>query len=239
MKKKVLLTLAAAMAVSSVSFASPLSNYDQGKLAIDLNTSISPKVELSSGDLSGNDDAKNRLGAAVTYGLGDKWAVQYKYLDNKSKTYAYEDIAPGDYESGTLNAQLSSHEFNVLYQLDPNISAFVGWTKASAKVNYSYQLGTSPSTIIETGSGTEKQSKNGYQIGLIGQTKLADKVTGWASVSAGNKITGYEIGVGYDMSEFTEFNVFYRNTKYKDFNIADEKFDVKTKGLGAGITFKF
>ncbi len=239
MKKKVLFTLAAAMTISSVALASPLPNYEKGKLAIDVNTSISPKVEINAGDLSGKDDAKNRLGAAITYGLGDKWALQYKYSDNKTESYSYEETTPFDYESGTGNGQLSAHEFNVLYQLDPNISAFVGWTRASAKINWSYKYGPDASTITDSGSGTEKQSKSGYQIGLIGQTKLADKVTGWASVSAGNKITGYEIGVGYDMSKNTEFNVFYRDTKYKDFNIGGEKIDVKTKGLGAGVTFKF
>ena len=231
MKKKILLTLAAAMTVTSVSFASPLTNYEKGSLAVDLNTSISPKVEISGSDFG--DDAKSRLGAGITYGIGDKLALQYKYSDNKTETYSYEETGPGYYYRSTIDAQLTGHEFNLLYQIDPNVSAFVGLTKAKAKVN----LMVTDGTFYD--SGSDSQSKNGYQVGLIGQTKLSDNVTGWASVRAGDKVTGYEIGVGYDVNKDTELNVFYRNTKYKDFNVLGEDFDVTTKGLGAGVTFKF
>jgi hypothetical protein len=239
MKKKILLTLAAAMAVTSVSFASPLSNYEKGSLAIDLNTSISPKVEIDVGDLSASDDAKNRLGAGITYGIGNKLALQYKFSDNKTKDYFYEETGPGYYENGRENAQIAAHELNVLYQINPNVSAFVGLTRTNAKVNWSYNYGPNSGNIIDSESGKEKQSQNGYQVGFIAQTKLAENVTGWASASAGNKVTSYEIGVGYDVAKNTELNLFYRNNKYKDFDVDGTNFDVTTKGLGAGVTVKF
>lgn len=234
MMKKIVITLAAAMIVSSVSFASPLTDYDQGSVAIDLNMSISPKVKADGESL----DAKNRFGAAVTYGLSDKWAVQYKYADNKSKNYTFEYIEPDDYEKATLNARLSANEFNVLYQLDPNIAAYVGWVRATTKINGSYIAGPGADNITESGSDTEKQSKNGYQVGIITKIRLGDNLNGWAAVGAGNKITSYEIGLGYDLSKNAEWNVFYRNVKYKDFNI-DGKMDIKTTGIGTGVTFKF
>lgn len=233
MKKKVLLALAAAMAVSSISFASPLSNYEKGNMAVDLNISLSPDVDISGIDL----DAKSRLGFGMTYGIGDKLALQYKYADNKTKDYSYLDVWSGGYESGSVNAQLSGHELNVLYKIDPNVSAFAGLTRATAKLNASYLY------VDSFGSSSEdisyKQSKSGYHVGIIGQTKISDNLTGWASVSAGNRITGYELGVGYDVAKNTEVNLFYRHTKYKDFNIEGDKFDVTTKGLGAGVTLKF
>jgi len=79
MKKKVLLALAAAMAITSVSFASPLSNYEKGSVAIDLNTTISPDVEIREAeyDYLKSVDAKSRLGTGITYGIGDKLALQY------------------------------------------------------------------------------------------------------------------------------------------------------------------
>lgn len=233
MKKKVLLTLAAAMAVTSVSFASPLSNYDKGSLAIDLNMSISPKLE--SGE---SIDAKSRLGAGISYGIGNKFAVQYNYSDNKSKNTPFEEDDGTNYAIGTLNAQVTGQQFNLLYQINPNISAFAGWTKSKLKVNSTFEYGDG-SGPLGNGSTTDKESQNGYQVGFIGQTKLADNLTGWALIGAGNKVNAYEIGVGYDLAKNTEFNVFYRQTKYKDFGDSDDKYDVKTKGLGAGLTFKF
>jgi opacity protein-like surface antigen len=240
MKKKVLLTLAAAMAVTSVAFASPLTNYDKGSLALDLNTSISPKAELTIDGISESDDSKERLGAGVSYGLGNKFALQYKFLDNKSKDYLlYEYSDPFDYGNLTLNAKLTGHEINVLYQINPNVSAYVGVTRSTAKVTVTENYGPNPGNITDSESLSESQSKNGYQVGLVGQTKLADKLTGWASVSAGNRVNAYEIGLGYDVAKNTELNLFYREVKYKDFNFDDTKLDVTTKGLGAGVTFKF
>lgn len=239
MKKKVLLTLAAAMAVTSVAFASPITNYEKGSLAIDLNTSISPKLELSVNGMSESDDSKERLGAGISYGLGNKFALQYKYLDNKTKEYLVDEYIGSFYENMTLNARLTGHELNVLYQINPNVSAFAGWTRSTAKVTVTENYGPTPGYITDSASVSDERSKNGYQVGLVGQTKLADKLTGWASVSAGNRVNAYEIGVGYDVAQNTELNLFYREVKYKDFNYDDTKLDVKAKGLGAGVTFKF
>jgi hypothetical protein len=239
MKKKVLLTLAAAMAVTSVSFASPLTNYEKGSTAIDISSSISPKFEISAGGVSGSDDAKERLGAGVTYGLGNKFALQYTYLDNKTKEYLVYENMGFDYENATLNAKLTGHEINVLYQINPNVSAYVGMTRSKAKVTETDNYGPNPGNITDSESYSESQTKNGYQVGLVGQTKLADKLTGWASVSAGNRVNAYEIGLGYDVAKNTELNLFYREVKYKDFDVYDTKVDVTTKGLRAGVTFKF
>ncbi|WP_312201401.1 outer membrane beta-barrel protein [Anaerospora hongkongensis] len=240
MKKKVLLTLAAAMAVTSVAFASPLTNYDKGSLALDLNTSISPKAELTVDGMSESDDSKERLGAGISYGLGNKFALQYKFLDNKTQDYLlYEYSDPFNYDNLTFNAKLTGHELNVLYQINPNLSAYVGWTRSTLKATLTENYGPNPGNITESESISDKRSNNGYQVGLVGQTKLADKLTGWASLSAGNKVNAYEIGVGYDVAQNTELNFFYREVKYKDFNYDDTKLDVKAKGLGAGVTFKF
>lgn len=239
MKKKVLLTLAAAMAVTSVAFASPLTNYEKGSLALDINTSISPKLELSVNGMSESDDSKERLGAGISYGLGNKFALQYKYLDNKTKEYLVDEYIGSFYENTTLNAKLTGHEINVLYQINPNVSAYVGVTRSTAKITVTENYGPTPGNITDSESLSESQSKNGYQVGLVGQTKLADKLTGWASVSAGNRVNAYEVGLGYDVAKNTELNLFYREVKYKDFDAYSTTVDVTTKGLGAGVTFKF
>ncbi|MGL5514574.1 MAG: hypothetical protein ACRDBM_15270, partial [Sporomusa sp.] len=99
--------------------------------------------------------------------------------------------------------------------------------------------GSSSSNITRSERVSEKQSKSGYHIGIIGQTRITDDVTAWASVSAGNRVTGYELGIGYDVAQNTELNLFYRHTKYQDFNVLDADVDVTTKGLGVGVTVKF
>jgi len=147
-------------------------------------------------------------------------AVQYKYSDSKTKDYNY-------YFSGynAKSAEVTGHEFNVLYQINPNVSAFVGYTRSTGKINWS--------------GYSEEQSKSGYHVGVIGQTKIADAVTAWASASAGNRLTSYEIGLGYDVAMNTELNLFYRYLKYKDFDVLGEDVDATIKGLGAGVTYKF
>ena len=139
--------------------------------------------------------------------------------------------SPENYQ--TERYHLTGHEFNVLYQINHNVSAFVGYTRSTAKVDWADSDGGSIFT------GNERDSRSGYHVGIIGQTKIADDVTAWASVSAGNRVTDYELGIGYDIDQNTELNLFYRHTKYKDFNFFGHDVDVTTKGLGAGVTYKF
>lgn len=236
MKKQILLTLGLTMLLlTSLSFASPLDNYDQGNVAIDLSLSISPDIKMENSTDSYKLDAKNRLSTGITYGLGNKLAVQYKYADNKSKDDVYISPFGAGYLKQTASVGIEAHELNLLYQVNPNFSAFVGWTRATVKFNgaseWNDYVGNAGSV-----SGKESQSQNGYQVGVIGQTKLADNLTGWASLGAGNKILAYELGVGYDIAKNTELNLFYRHAKYKDFN---DSGNAITKGLGLGVTLKF
>ncbi|MGL5513328.1 MAG: hypothetical protein ACRDBM_08895 [Sporomusa sp.] len=59
-------------------------------------------------------------------------ALQYKCLDNQTKDY-YFDI---DDLNNKGNVQFTGHEFNVLYQINPNVSAFGGYTRSTGKVNW-------------------------------------------------------------------------------------------------------
>jgi opacity protein-like surface antigen len=220
--KKILVILAAMMTITSVSFASPLTNYAKGKVSIDLNPNIN------------SDSTKEQISGGITYGVGEKFAIQYKYADNKTKNYFYiEETTPLSYESG--HAQLIAYEINVLYQIDPNISAYGGWARETAKINLFFNAGPSSSNIIYS----ESRSKNSFQLGLIGQTEFTEDLTGWASVGAGSNIIGYEIGLGYDITKNIECNVIYRYNKYKGFNFSNGDIDVKIQGVGAGVTLKF
>jgi len=70
---------------------------------------------------------------------------------------------------------------------------------------------------------------------------IADKTTLWGSAAAGKDLTNYEVGIGYEFRPNWEFNVNYRDFNVKNFSVQSQGggFDLKAKGLGYGITYKF
>jgi hypothetical protein len=208
--RKVVVLVACFMMIGSVVMASPLMDFSQGKGSIDLT------MRNTENSVEGVDfDSKYNFDGAVTFGLGNKWAVQYRYFQPESdNTY----IFPGKYA-----LKLETNEFNVLYKLDKNLAAFAGFANAKG-------------TLTEAGWGSASSStKDLWQLGLVGTAALGDKTTLWASVGAGSDLTNWEAGVGYAFSAKCEFNVSYREFKVNDLDGAD----VKAKGLGFGVTFKY
>ncbi len=218
--KKILAIVAAAMTITSVSFASPLNDYAKGKAAIDLNPNIN------------SDSSRENVSGGVTYGIGNKFALQYKYADNKTQKYLYSEqpILPN-----YAQAQLIAYEMNILYQLDRNIAAYAGWARETARINLSYNAGPGGGSIMYR----EKGSQSGFQLGLIGKAKLAEDLTGWASAGAGSNIVGYEVGLGYKIAKNVECNVIYRFNKYRGFTFSSGETEAKIEGVGAGVTLAF
>lgn len=215
--KKISAIVAAAMTITSVSFASPLADYTKGKAAIDLNPNIN------------SDSTKDNISGGITYGIGNKFALQYKYADNKNNNYL--KLPP----PSNAHAQLSAYEMNVLYQIRPNVSAYAGWAREAAKINLMYYAGPDLGNIIYR----ERESQSSFHLGLTGQTKITENLTGWASAGAGSNIIGYEVGLGYQIAKNAECNVIYRYNKYQGFAFSGGDIDVKIEGVGAGITLTF
>ena len=113
-------------------------------------------------------------------------------------------------------------KLNLMYQFNPNVAAFAGYVHNRFEAD------------SDTG-GTASDSENGYQVGVLGNMKIAKRTTAWASIGVGNKITAYEIGVGYDLTKNFDVNLFYNDTKYKGF----ESSDFKTHGVNLGVTYHF
>lgn len=204
--KKLILIVVFLLAFSGVGLASPLMDYSQGKGSIDLTWR---NAENSADGYSF--EKKGNLDAAVTVGLGNKFAFQYRNFEPKSKdSYAYGS-----------NLKFALNEFNVLYKLDKNVAAFAGYVTTKATYNDWYY--------------SDSRSKNMWQVGVVGSTQIAPKTTLWGSVAAGNNsLSNWEVGVGYAFASNMEFNVNYREIKA---NVEDT--DFKTKGLGFGLTYKF
>jgi len=216
--KKVLSGVAALLMVSSVGFASPLTDYSQGKVAIDLSVRSSNDVTDNGTSYDGKDTNFNY---GVTVGLGNKFAFQYKQ-DNADAKDKYWGAGYSDH------SEVASNQYNVLYQINPNVSAFVGLT--NTKPTYKY-----------TGNSHDGKNTTGYQVGVIGTVPIGDKATAYASLGYGDQIEDYEFGLGYAIAQNLELNVGYKDTKFKklNWNVGGSDFTYKAHGLTYGVTYKF
>jgi predicted porin len=205
--------------LAATGFASPLNDYSQGKVAVDIDAT---NVKLSTSDNTGSSDwdKKTNIGLGITGGLGKNFAVQYKYQKADSDPTT----------SFNVKAESTIQEFNVLYKLDNNFNAFIGAHRLSGEVG------------VPGYGSVDVKSTTKYQVGITGIAKLAEKTNGWATIAAGNDNQSYEVGVGYELSKDADLNVFYRYTKFTGLElqgVSNYNFDAKSDGLGFGVTFKF
>ena len=194
------LTAAAIMTAcfSTSAFAAPLKNYDAGKFAIDAGITFPSSLEGGNYKMSKSDSAY--YGATV--GIGKRMAVNYNYDKFKGS-------------EGNLTAQ----QFNLMYQVLPNVSAYAGWLGAEADTDF----------------GGKK--KNSAHAGLQAHFDIPLLFTVWGNVSAGTKSTAYEIGISKPLFNNIELNLSYYDGKYKDL-LADDA-EMKAKGVQMGVTVKF
>lgn len=154
-------------------------------------------------------DRINRdLGGDTRYRLG----MTYGVSDGLAVDYLYAS------HEGDHSSSVQSHQANLLYQLNPNIGVFGGYVYNKGKYR------------------GDTNSTSGFQLGAIGKINLSEKTNAWAKFGAGNTITQYEIGLGYDIAQNWEANLFYNDTKYKDF---DDDTSFKTHSINLGATYKF
>ena len=195
------LTAAAIMTAcfSTSAFAAPLKNYDAGKFAIDAGITFPSSLEGGNYKMSKSDSSY--YGATV--GIGKRMAVNYNYDQFKGS-------------DGDLTAQ----QFNLMYQVLPNVSAYAGWLGAEADTDK---------------YGGKK--KNSGHIGLQAHFDIPLLFTVWGNVSASTKSTAYEIGITKPLFNNIELNLSYYDGKYKDILDGDE--EMNAKGVQMGVTVKF
>lgn len=227
--KKFCLTVLFLFALSTVAFASPLMDFSQGKGSIDL--TWRDAKNSSSGDVFGDGKSKYNLDGAITLGLGNNWAFQYRSFNPQSGDTPM--LAP---QTGTDKSKITTNEFNILYKLDKNLAVFAGWANAKGEITFTDYPGFNFTT----------KTKNLWQVGFVGNTAIADKTTLWASAAFGSSsMTNWEVGVSYEFAPNFEFNVNYREFKADDFTgtstngTAMRLTTAKSKGLGFGVTYKF
>lgn len=138
MKKRALLLATVAACVTSAAFATPQTQWQEGQWQVDLgawNVEASVDSDKLLGDLGeGNvtTDDKWNLYGGVTYGLNDRWAVQYNYYGLETK---------GSNSTGEIYTDGNSQEVNALYSINKNFAAYAAGTvliiklKGMVKVN--------------------------------------------------------------------------------------------------------
>jgi hypothetical protein len=211
---------------ANTGFAGPLTNYAPGKTALDVNWLPSLQMSDSYNSLYDNGTDKDRGRNAVvdwgiTTGLGNRWAVQYRQYNPETKQHFITIQQFG----------MKTQELNVLYKIDKNVSAFVGWHQAK----YTFSASNNPNTTAN--------NQNVLQTGLVGTMEIAPKTLLYGIVSVGSGLTNFEAGVGFGVNEDLDFNLFYRykNVAHlKDTTWAQAYTDELTaKGFGLGFTWKF
>lgn len=217
--KKAFLTTLIVLSISGTVMAAPLTDYSHGKASIDV--SYMPSLDLSVDGLSTDGKSKNS-DFGITYGLGNKLAIQYVRNSVKTDTtYLTSSIFFRD--------DVTVQQANILYKIGDNSSAFVGFTQGK-------------DNLVTSGGTIDGKNVNGYQVGLQEIIPINEKLSSYGIVSIGNKITNYEIGLTQKIVPNLELNVFYKSMKYKDLEYKDIPgftFDGKAEGLGIGATFKF
>jgi len=225
MKKTAILTMVVAtMLTTSVGFAAPLSDYSAGKTSVDLTwrqSSIDANSQFSNDALS----KKGNIEFGITTGLGNNFALQYTNANSKSKDTNLPDGAGSTYrENGSLKMQ----EFNVLYNLDKNVSVYTGIVSLKGNVD-------------AEGGAPSSSSKSKLQFGVMGSTKLGDKTTAYAQVGVASSFTNWKVGISQEVAPNLELNIDYRRTQAKkmSFDNGLGDVDMTAKGIGVGVSYKF
>ena len=195
------LTAAAIMTAcfSTSAFAAPLKNYDVGKFSVD--AGITFPSSLKGGNYKMSKSDSSYYGATV--GIGKRMALNYQWDKYKGS-----------------NGDLTAQQFNLMYQLLPNVSAYAGWLGADADVDF--------------GNG---KKKNSAHAGLQAHFDIPLLFTVYGNVGVGTKSSAYEIGISKPLFNNIELNLSYYDGKFKDVIDGDE--EMRAKGVQMGVTVKF
>lgn len=219
MKKRALLLAAVAACVTSAAFATPQTQWQEGQWQVDLgawNTEASynlDKIDGVGGDVSTSD--KWNFQGGVTYGLNDRWAVQYNYYGLETKANHETD------EAGTDG---NSQEVNALYSINKNFAAYAGWNRIKNSV------------FTDIAEDSYSKTNNVAQIGIIGKAPLTDKLDVYGKAAIGTKNTTiWEAGLGYSITDDLDVSAGYR---YVNTKLVDDA-NISYKGFIAGLSYRF
>lgn len=219
--KKIIVSTVALTLMAAPGFASPLTDYSEGKVAVDIAIQ-SPSI--NDNFYSSPMDGKNALHYGITAGLGNHFAIQFKNSSSKTKDYGVDVLGM----TQVYNEKFDVNEYNVLYQFNKNVSALAGVVQV--KGHYSDNYPSSDST----------NQKNIFQVGLVGSVPIADKTDAYTTIAFGKDTTAWTLGVSYKLTKNVDFDLFYGYNTYKnlEWQLSSQS-NVTLKGMGYGLTYKF
>lgn len=211
MKKRIVLGMITAMALStSIALASPV-EMNEGQWNVNLGAMVNPDGDLDiDRDIDVGLDGDAGFYGGVTYGINDRWGVQYDY-SHYGLTYSITDV------------DLDANEFNVLYKLNDHVNVFAGYLYAGGKLSIG-------------GHKIAGSHTDGFQGGLTGWYPLGDKFKTFGKVGLGNNSHVYEIGFSYAIDDNWDLDLSYRDAEYKDF---EDGTDVGCDGIRVGLSAVF
>jgi opacity protein-like surface antigen len=223
--KKFMLVFSVLMLFSSVALASPLMDYSAGKGSIDW-MFFRPQMTVTQDGNKGDFPYKQTdFDGTITAGIGHNFALQYRYYHPK---FSFDSDLE---ELGHVTNSLKFDEYNVLYNINKNVSVYAGITSNEVKTRFT------------DGFYSPWKTGNKWQVGLVTTTEIGPKTNFWGNFALGKDLSNWEVGISYEIAKNVELNVAYRDLQRKNYKEHirewEPKCDLEAKGFSYGVTYKF
>jgi predicted porin len=198
--------------------ASPTTEFEKGSVSVEIGSTLDSKVS-GQGRISAEVTGESGFKAAVTTGLNDHLALQLKHGFFKSEE--------SNILSMTTYAKAEPSDLNLIYKVTPNLSFITGYEH----------------TKISYGKFVSDASKSALHFGMTGTHKLNDNYTLFATLLEGKDVSLKEIGVSYQISKSTTFNLSYAERKVENVDLKvgpaiSGKENYTMKGISCLFAFK-
>ncbi len=265
------------MTASVPAYASPAVSFEKGMVQLDIsgwNTEGNyskldqyqkelPSRALSDSEHSYtnstkfNNDSWN-LSGGVTYGLSDKWALQYQYAKMSAESSLPYDQSYFSRENLSGKEQLNgySHELNALYSINNYAAVYGGIKRIHTSLKFK-NISGGYGSIPDLGGSYLGQTNNIIHMGLTGRYPLSEKSNIYGKIGFGAQdTTEAELGMSSQVSSDLDINVGYRYLKTQGNNgaviFSDDDYsqniisparnagrDVTFRGFTLGLSYRF
>jgi OOP family OmpA-OmpF porin len=207
-------------------FAAPSPSLEKGQVQLDLgawNTKAeTTRVDAVSGATGKiTSDSKWNFSGGLTYGLTDRWSLEYAYHGLKSKQ------ADDGSDHVSVASTGDENEVNLIYGINKNFGVYAGWNRIKNALEGESAVATN----------------NVAQIGLIAKAPLGSNASVYARGALGTKSSHvWEAGVGIGLGKNADLNIGWRQVKTKiDASAYYDSSDwsAKYKGLILGLSYRF
>lgn len=239
------LVLAGVLVVSSMlqCYASSNNdNYQKGAVEIEFGASVGSKVtgkseKILTKKVEADGDKGYKYG--INYGISDKFILQYKGGTFITKRAEVPQKIMGNTFILSGIAEANANEFNLLYKVNDNVSAVVGYLDSS--IAYNDVMFTLPGKVASVPTEDVKR----FQAGIMYHQPISDKYTFYTNAVFGKDIHTINSGITYKITDDTSFSIGYAERVYRNVNlkialdgvVADNKYPVKYKMSGLSCMF--